>query len=651
MSGLFAVIIAAMATWNGYWLVGRVAPRLEQRERLSFGAVLGLAGLAWLGFIPALLLSLAGFPGFAPVIGLVTAVLVIGLVWQWKLAGAGFSPSLRPNLSIKWRRPRLPELKIIGWYSSWVFFLVWIFWRVIDTGEGGITTSPANNYGDLAFHLNVIESFAYGENLPPRNPIFAGLSFTYPFLIDFLTAFFLRCGAELRMAFLIENLILGLALFGIIESLGRRLTGQMRAGRIGLLLFVFSGGLGFLKFGEDLRRFIADPTARRMGLFWFFSNLPASYTINNTVSLAGVEVPLRYGNLLTTMLIPQRSLLFGLPVVGMIVLLWHLSLSDEERRESWWEMGLAGVLAGLLPLLHAHGFFAVMIVSLPLMLVYRRKEWVAYFIPVAVLAGPQALWLSRTAVRSSIFTPHRWWEAGTTNPALFWLANNGIFLIVLWVMFLLLWWQRERLAPFYLPFWLWLIVPNLVLLAPWPWDNIKMLVYWGMVSSVVVGYAVSRLIGNRVWLVRAGGVALLAVLLASGLLDVWRGLSPVERVPLFSADDLRIAERIRDVTPARSVILHAAIHNSPVALTGRQSVMGYPGHLWSHGIDYQSREDDVRSILTFRAGAAELLARYGVDYVLIGTAELTQFAADESAFLARYPIVFEDAGTRLYRVR
>lgn len=640
MSGLIAVIITALSIWNGYWLTRWMAPRLEVREKLAFGAVVGLAGLAWLGFILALLLSLGGYRGFGPVIGLVATVLVSGLIVEWR-AGRLWS-------DWKFERPRLRD---VTWYGGWILFLGWIFWRVIDTSEGGITTSPANNYGDLAFHLNVIESFAYGENLPPRNPIFAGMSFTYPFLIDFLTAFLLRCGAELRIAFLLENLILGLALVGIVESLGRRLTGEMRTGRIGLLLFVFSGGLGFLKFSEDLRVFMSDPTARRMGLFWFFSNLPASYTINNSVHLGGVEVALRYGNLLTTMLVPQRSLLFGLPVVGMIILLWHLCMREEESGKSRKEMVLAGVLAGMLPLLHAHGFFAVMIVSLPLMLIYRRREWIAFFIPVLILAGPQALWLSRTEVRKSLFTPHLWWEAGTTNPVLFWLANNGIFLIVVWVTFLLFWWRREFLSRFYLPFWLWLIVPNAVLLAPWPWDNIKMLVYWAMVSSVVAGYGVSRLIGNRLRLIRAGGIVLLAALLLSGLLDVWRGLSPIERVHLFSADDLRIAAGIRKVTLPRSLILHAAIHNSPVAMTGRQSLMGYPGHLWSHGIAYESRQEDLRNMLAFRPGATELLARYGVDYVLVGTAEITGFGADEAAFLARYPIVFEDAGTRLYRVR
>ena len=77
-----------------------------------------------------------------------------------------------------------------------------------------------NNFGDLPFHLSVITSFAYGNNFPPEDPTYAGVRFTYPFLTDFVSAIFVRCGADLRQSMFIENFILAVSLSGVVAPLG-----------------------------------------------------------------------------------------------------------------------------------------------------------------------------------------------------------------------------------------------------------------------------------------------------------------------------------------------------------------------------------------------------------------------------------------------
>lgn len=635
MSNFFVLGLTLLGIGNGIGVMARLAPRLTAAERLCFGAAAGLAGLSWIGFIFSLALGLNGIS-----IGLTAAVLLMGMIWHGRLS--------LPSPSREWRWGGV-------YYLGWALLFAWIFGRVIDLNADGLFTSPANNFGDLGFHLSVITSLAYGENLPPQNPIFAGMTFTYPFLIDFLTAFFLRCGAGWRTAFFVENIVLAMALVGTVEILTRRLfgrrPGELLAGRLAPVIFVFSGGLGFLKFWSDLVRFLADQEQVKKGLIWFLANLPATYSINNELSLFGAAIPLRYGNLLTTMLIPQRSMLFGLPIVGMIVVLWRLALTAEERETQRREMLLAGLLAGLLPMLHAHGFFATMMAAVPLTLIFWTREWAAFYLPAALLAGPQAYWLSQTQVRSVLFKPHLWWEAGQANPLLFWLANNGIFLLALLAVFVILIRRNWSAAKFYLPFWLWFAVPNAVLLAPWPWDNIKVLVYWSLVSSPLVALAPAFL-WRRGWrAAQAGGLVLLLGLILTGLIDVGRGLSPAEKMHIFTREDWEIAARIRDTTPPRSVILHASIHNSPVALSGRRSLMGYPGHLWSHGIEYGEREDDIKRIFALGSEATELLARYQVDYVMIGPVEASQFQPNLAGFGSRYPVVFDYAGTRLFRIK
>jgi uncharacterized membrane protein len=78
-------------------------------------------------------------------------------------------------------------------------------------------------------------------------------------------------------------------------------------------------------------------------------------------------------------------------------------------------------------------------------------------------------------------------------------------------------------------------------------------------------------------------------------------------------------------------------------LAGRRVLMGYPGWLWSQGIDYHPRERDLRAILRLEPEAPALLRRYGVGYVVIGPREQVDYGADPDAWRARYKSVIRTA--------
>ncbi len=135
----------------------------------------------------------------------------------------------------------------------WAVLLGWLWSRVVIFENGDLFTAPENNFGDLPFHLSAITSFAYGDNFPPQNPIFAGIPFTYSFLIDFLTAFYLRAGAGWRVAFFIENFALSLSLVVLIHVFARRITGSGIAATLAPVVFFFNGGFGFLNLFKNVR--------------------------------------------------------------------------------------------------------------------------------------------------------------------------------------------------------------------------------------------------------------------------------------------------------------------------------------------------------------------------------------------------------------
>ena len=81
-------------------------------------------------------------------------------------------------------------------YAAIALVLWLVFDRAMFERADGIYTGVLNNYGDLPFHLSVITSFVKGANFPPEDPTYAGASFTYPFLADFVAACFVRAGAS-----------------------------------------------------------------------------------------------------------------------------------------------------------------------------------------------------------------------------------------------------------------------------------------------------------------------------------------------------------------------------------------------------------------------------------------------------------------------
>jgi uncharacterized membrane protein len=95
--------------------------------------------------------------------------------------------------------------------------------------------------------------------------------------------------------------------------------------------------------------------------------------------------------------------------------------------------------------------------------------------------------------------------------------------------------------------------------------------------------------------------------------------------------------------------VHAPTYNHPVVLTGRRSFMGYPGHVWSHGLDPGPREGEIKTIYTGGATSQELLARYRIDYVVVGPLERLQMPVNDR-FFEQFPTAGHTRGYRLYRI-
>jgi hypothetical protein len=616
--------------------------------RLAAGSVIGFALFGTFAFLIA---SVAGFGTATSAAALLLTCLPLTIFtkkeyshhlrrdWQkakGKLQGANFRKLLR----------------FLFYAAS--FVLLWLFFEqaMIETKEG-IFTGDSHNLGDLPFHLGAIFSFTDGDNFPPINPSFAGAKFSYPFIADLVTAAFVKLGAGVREAMLVQNFSWAMSLFVVLERFTLKLTSERLAGRLAPVLLYLSGGLGFFWF-------FSDYWGQTLSFTHYLWKMAGDYTINDNLA---------WGNSLTTLFLTQRSLLIGMPLTVVVLQhLWNVfserPADDPHRSRVFIPSLVVGVFAGMLPLIHLHSLGVLFIVTLFLLVLDLRKweYWIAFGAAVAVVAVPELVWsISGSASKASEFIGwHFGWDAGERSYPYFWLINTGLTipLLITGIVIIFSRIKKEdggeetnsrKLLLFYVPFAVCFVIANVTKLAPWPWDNIKVLIYWFLGSLPFVGLAIAWMWRKNLGWKIAAFVAV-AVLTFSGALDVWRTISGQIDIKVFDNEAVKIAEQIKQKTPPKAMFLNAPTYNSAVVLTGRQSVMRFPGHLWSHGIDYSKREEDVKAIYAGGPSADQLIQRYGIDYLIISPEERSSVAPNEQ-FFQKFPVVAEVGRSKVYKTR
>ncbi len=646
-------------------------------SRLCTGACIGLATLGLIGFV------FASFLGLTPLaISLTVIVLSLPILL---LKNPVRRRELREDLAItsqSIRRTLLrPSRGDVGYVLFYVAAAV-ILWRVFDRAmietPEGIATGVINNFGDLPFHISVITSFAYGNNFPPEDPTFAGVKFTYPFLVDFISAVFVRCGATLRQSVFLENFILAISLVGLLHRWAWEMLRDRLAAVITPVLVILNGGFGWILLWQQAKQ-------NEQGLWGILKELPSSFTIISNTTW-------RWGNSISTLLVPQRGMLLGLTLAVIVFTQWWLSADDtatrgrgdtekvgrgkleespknatrnkdKDRRVavspsprvlSSHRMIAAGVVAALLPLVHAHSFAVVMAVGACLALIERRwRDWLAFFLVSSLLALPQIWWSTHnSAVHAASFVEWQFgWDHGKDNVVWFWFKNTGLFIPL--IVAAILWRGKEYLIPrrlllFYLPFTLCFIIPNVTRLAPWGWDNIKVLFYWWVASAPLVALLLVRLWRHGKLLRTLAVLLFICVTLAGGL-DVASIVTRSTKYEVFNARGVEFAEMIKRQTEPQALILHAPVHDHPVFLTGRRTFMGYPGHIWTHGLDFVPREAEIKRIYSGTGDADALIRKHRIAYAVVGPQE-RNVARVNDQFFSRFAKVGEVGEYSLYKL-
>ena len=583
---------------------------LNLEERLAFGTVLGAMAVAATSFVLSMLVRD------------VTAITVLlGLALALALgAGAAFArrelltADVTDAASRWWASPRTsghpwPFAAAVLVCGAWTLhFLSQAYQYRAD----GLYAGYINIWGDWAAHLSFAGSFAYGHNFPPQFPIDPGNHLGYPFMIDFLAADLVPLGSSLTSALVLSSGLLGLAFPAVLYLAAQRFAGGRLAAAIAVFVFVLSGGLGFFYLIGDIGN----------GGLGVLLHLPREYTLNRDLNFQWLNPVLAY-------LVPQRSTLFGFNLALIVLVLVWLALRE---RLGWRTFLFAGVVAGAMPVFHVHAYGTVVALCVFWAVFNRRREWLAFFVPALVIGVPLIVWMLPPANNSICgnepslagYCIQPGWLSDGTNWFWFWIKNLSVFIPLLIAAQVLRRWFPTDFGRWFAPMWLWFVVPNLIILQPWDWDNTKFFIFWALLGSVMVGGLLAAMFQRGPAGVAVASVMLVALGLAGGL-DLARAAdASVSSYQFTDAKGLQVADWVRRNTSPDAVFAAADEHNNPIpTLGGRRVLIGYPGWLWTYGLgDYVQKGVDERLILEGAPSTPDLVAKYGVTYVLIGPQEL-----------------------------
>lgn len=480
------------------------------------------------------------------------------------------------------------------------------FSQVIVQKPDSVCIGFEKNLGDLPLHLQYIASFAFADNFPPHAmpdaPMYAGVPLRYPYLCDFYSALIWFSTGSMEGSVEWPGMVLGLALLVLLYQWTVRLTDSRLGGLLVCTVFFLGGSMGWVEWLREWPRLS-------------FDLLPHSYTMID-------DKQYRWPNVIYALLIPQRGLQFAF---AQTILFWVI-LWDAAFLKDWRRFLFLGVFAASLPFYHGHATIVWAISATTIFCFVPSSAWFVMGGVIAVTWLPQMLFFAQKlgpkipGGAAMIHTALGWEVQKGQSFGMFWLKNSGIFiplvLVGAWVC------KRREIRVMALAAAILFALGNVVMFAPWSWDNIKILEFARLLALPAAVAALLWMIGKRPLLLAPIAALLVMSLILAGILDLTRAIRPnSEDHREFSNYEVKLAAWLRENTPKRAIFLVAPSYNSPIVLTGRSVVLGYPGHIWSHGLPLQAREQDVRIMSKGEEHAAELFKHYGVTYVMLGWRE------------------------------
>lgn len=633
IGALKILLIGCLVISAGVHITYLVKLKLFLEERLLWGIFLGLVFFGFSSLILSYIFYSVNVGGYLSLA--VTFIFGLGLT---KYRGEVYSDwrSFRQRLEIKSWKLFWLAIAILGLWMSYLLSNLLVY------RDGAYWVAPVHAYGDIALHMSQISSFLYGDNLPITNPVMSGEKISYPFLVNWITAEVMAIsGVGMATAVAFLGGVVGFCFVGLVGFFCLRLELGKLASVMAIVLILLNGGLGFVFFLEEFIRRVNFNVG-------FLLNLPYDYTAFKDLNFWWI-------NMILSLFMPQRSFLLG--ILSSFTILYCLWLCVRGLQIRIFL--LAMMLVGLMPVIHTHSLLALApFVAILMLLVWKnnlRQTGVILFgglVSLAMIYFLSNMFLSQGSNLAQMIRVQVGWMSGHENKFLFFVKNFGIYPF-LYVVSLIWGIYRKKTVYLYVALVasVWFIVPSFVVFQPWDYDNTKLFAYWYILSVPLVASFLLYLYRSNFLL----AIIFFVLLIFSGSLDVFRltaGLlvdNPNIRYVTQSKEAIALAEFIKTNTDPDRVILSVdKFGNSASTLAGRKVVIGFRSWLWTYGIDYSNRLNDLRAMLDGSA-SEEVYKNYNIGYIIVFP-EQSGFVVNVESFDGKYQLIYDLNGYRVYKI-
>ena len=569
---------------------------------------LSLAVICWI----AMSTVLGVFFGYST-LGLTSATAAVALTLSFLLTAIPFY--------FRRRRP-LPgpgdKYRFFG-FALWILFLVFAvreFGQVMFIVNDQIRVISPNNLGDICLHLTHINYLATSPHFWPQNPIFAFDKLRYPIGLNLFNAELKLIGIEPR---------LGIILVGLLGSLVTLRALLLFNGSFGVAAFLFNGGLaGFLFF--------------------------------QTFALKDYQADVAWKSIPLAMFVTQRGLLYAIPAGLFLLHHWKVTLFDRRQNEGipgWVEW----LLYSTMPLFHLYTFLFLSFLLL-WWFIFGDPNWRGHLLRLVLFSLIPATFcvyvVTGFARTSAIGWQLDWMVGPKDHPVWFWLENFGLFLPASLAMLVYLLFpakplahdSKNKLRLLFFPSAVVFAACTVIKFAPWEWDNTKLFMwaYLVMMFCLWEGF-----LGK--WHPLAQAPAIFG-LFFSGFISLLGGIcSNPEGYDIGRASEWQQVANATRLFPPSAVFAAYPTYNHPVLVSGHRVVMGFPGHLWSHGLNYRPVEEKVIALMNSEEGWQAIAKELGADYLFWGPLEETNYPDSDRQWEQTCRLVANGPWGRIYDLR
>lgn len=502
-----------------------------------------------------------------------------------------------------------------------IFALRSFCWLYYFDGDDARIQS-ANNLGDLALHLTYIKTFADGCALWPSSPLFVFSKLRYPAGIDLFNGLLTCTGFDLRHQLVATGLIASGFTFYLLYRW---------SGVFGISGFLCNGGISGYYFLRTLEF--------------------ADYQGRNNVSWKSIPL---------SMFVTQRGLLYAIPAGLLLLWQWRTKFGDDTNDEHALPGWIEYLIYCTLPLFHVHTFIALNVVLL-VFFAARPSSRAALLklVAAAFLPATFFVWLITDNLRAgSVVEWHPGWTQHSGEFAMpffqFWFANFGFFLpLTMALLGLIAWreWRRPRTSRYELSINASLLVAAALIFigavlfktAPWDWDNTKILIWAYFITLPLLW---QEMIAEWPLIARVG---VCVVLFFSGFISLLGGLAGGQPGYAFAsrAEVDLVADAVRPL-PLEARFAAFPTYNHPLLLNGRKVICGYPGHLWTQGIDYAPVADQLQRLMLGQGDWKKTARALGARYLFWGREEKRNYAASSRPWETTLPVVAKGPWGAIY---